>query len=172
MRLGATEILTVELALGELVGLPLTDMWRYVGFQRFEFGEQKPHLNRKGKETTSADYALVARGFWRIVGPDGFELDSDHFGEPRTDQHALPFYESLGEEDPPRVEGVGVREDGEISVEMSRGYVLSVRPWDEEPPEDADWSAREIWRYMPPEEGPRGHLVLDGDGLGWSGERN
>ncbi|GEM_PF-1893870 len=172
MKLSPTEVLTAELALSELVGLPLTDMWRYIGFQRFEFGEQKPHLNRKGEETSSADYVLVARGVWRIVGPDGFELSSDHFGDPRTDEHALPFYESLGEEGPPRVEGIVVRVDGEISIAMSKGYSLTVRPWDEEPPEGASWSEREVWRYMPPEGDPRGHLVLDDEELGWSGGRD
>ena len=45
-------MLTIELALGELVGLPLSDMWRYAGCQKFEFGEQRPHLNRDGEETT------------------------------------------------------------------------------------------------------------------------
>ena len=40
--------------LASLVGLPLTDMYRY-GCQKFEFGEQKPYIDEDGDELVGAD---------------------------------------------------------------------------------------------------------------------
>jgi hypothetical protein len=34
----------------EIIGLPLSDMWRYSGFQKFEFGKPDFHKNKKGEE--------------------------------------------------------------------------------------------------------------------------
>lgn len=164
MRLSEEERRATRETLSVLVGLPLSDMWRYMGCQKFEFGEQKPYLNRKGEETTWADWGLVANCDWRILGPGGFALTWEHFGPTpqRRDDHAGDFYDSL-ETDPPVVESVGVEEDGGLRFAMTGGYRLTLdpRPCDEDHSED--------WRFMPPD-GPRGHLVLGDEELSWSGE--
>lgn len=152
----------VQDALAPLVGLPISDMWRYAGCQKFEFGEQRPHLNRKGDETTWADWGLVVSCAWRIEGPNCFILSSDHFGETRTDDFAHDFYDSL-EDAAPVVEGVDVQNDGGFCLTLSKGYALDVQP-------DADVDPEyDRWRFMPPDGDPRGHLVMEGASLGWSG---
>lgn len=55
-----------------LVGEPLTDMRRYLGIQMFEFGEQKPFINRKGEEAEIAHNILHAMIPWEIIGPGFF----------------------------------------------------------------------------------------------------
>lgn len=146
-----------------LIGLPLSDMWRYMGCQKFEFGEQKPNLNRKGEATTWADWGLVVSGNWRIEGPQGFVLSWEHCGPTpeRRDDHADSFYEAL-DTSPPTVQSVEISEDGALRLQMSGGYLLGVDPraFDEDNVEEG--------RFMPPDD-PRGDLVLDNDGLGWSG---
>ena len=41
-------------------------MFRYLGFQKFEIGEQKPDVSDKGKEITVADYGLVVGAKWTV----------------------------------------------------------------------------------------------------------
>jgi len=161
MRLTGEERRSAKEALSALVGLPLSDMFRYAGCQKFEFGEQKPHLNRKGEEMTRADWGLVASCHWRIQGPSGFLLTWEDFTPARRDDHAMAFYGSL-KSDPPVVESVEVEEDGGLRIGMTCEYSLALDPsnYDEEYFED--------WRFMPPTDEPRGHLVL-GEDLSWSG---
>lgn len=165
MGLTEEEVGGVREALSAIVGQPLSDMWRYAGCQKFEFGEQRPFVNRKGEESTQADHGLVVSCDWSIEGPDGFRLGSEHFGRTPDlwDEHAKPFYESL-DDAPPVVESVDVQESGGLRIGMTRGYSLAVDP---DPPEE---DHIEDWRFMPREGDPRGHLALRWDGLGWSGD--
>ena len=157
------------MALAAQVGLPLSGMNRYNGFQRFSFGEWIPSRNLEGKEVLRSEMALVVGGEWRIEGREGFVLSSsEHFGDPRTDGHAMPFYRSLGEEGRPVVEGVEVHADGGLTVLLSGGYVLRVLPSAAEADKGVPWHSTEAWRFIPPENDPRGHLVLDARGLSWS----
>jgi hypothetical protein len=131
-------------------------MWRYAGCQKFEFGEQRPFINRKGEQTSEADWGLVVSSDWRIIGPDGFELSSEHFGEQRTDDHASSFYESLA--DGPVVVSIEVENNGELFFQMDRGYSLRVM---HSPEAEAD---EDQWRLMPPgDDSP--HLVLTKIGI-------
>jgi len=148
-------------ALSALVGLPLSDMWRYAGCQKFEFGEQKATVNRKGQDATRADWGLVASCFWRIDGPGGFSLTWEHFMPERRDGHAYPFYQLLGDE-PPVVESVEVKEDGGLRIGLTGGYLLALDPRSDLVEDLA------YWRFMPPEDDPRGHLVLGENELAWS----
>lgn len=150
-------------AVQELVGLPLTDMWRYGECQKFEFGEQKPCLNRRGEATTRAEWGLVVSCRWRVEGPNNFVLRSESFGpgQQRTDDHAGPFYQSLAEH-PPVVESVKVGEDGALRFLFTGGYSLAVVPVFP----DEDYS--EDWRLMTPDEDVRGHLVLINRRFEWS----
>ncbi len=70
----------IEQTLRPLVGLPLSDMGRFAGWQRFEFGPQKPFINTKEQEATKADYAIDVSCGWRIVGPEGIVVGSDDYG--------------------------------------------------------------------------------------------
>jgi len=160
MRFSEETRTAAQEAFSPLIGLPLSDMWRY-GSQKFEFGEQKPHLNRKGEETTWADWGLVVAGAWHLSGPNGFALSSEHFAPERHDEHAKDFYESLDDE-PPIVQTVEVLENGGLRIEMSRGYRLGIDP------RSTEEEYFEEWRLMPPNEA-QGHLVLDHGGLEWSG---
>ncbi len=164
MSLTQETIADANRALAGLVGLPLSDMWRYLGCQKFEFGEQKPHFNGKGEETTWADWGLVANCTWCIDGPNGFVLCSHHFGPTpaRRDDHTDPFYE-LFNTDPPVVEAVEMLDHGALRFQMSGSYSIALDP---EPPDEDHF---EDWRVMPPAEDPRGHLVLGEDRLEWSG---
>lgn len=164
MELSDLELETAREGLACLVGLPLTDMFRYLGFQKFEFDEQKPFLNRKGQPVTASDIGLVVGCWWQISGPDDFVLNSGHFpGEgPRTDQHAYAFYESLHEPNPPEVRRIEVDPNGGLEIALSKGLHLSLYG---RHPEDRD----DAWRFMPKEDDERGHLVLDSEGLSWTG---
>lgn len=155
------EVAEAQEALSILIGLPLTDMFRYFEFQKFEFGEQNPHLNDRGEETTWSDWGLVVACEWQVEGPDGFVLGHLHFGPgTRTDHNASSFYE-LMDSDPLVVEEVQVHLRGAASFRLTRGYSLVLDPRSRDV---------EYWRFMPPEGDPRGHLVFADDGLEWSGK--
>jgi len=148
-----------EAALRPLIGEPLTDMWRYAGCQKSEFGVQRPAKNRQGEEITLAELGLVVSCDWRILGPEGCVVSSDDFGhgESRRDTHAHPFYELIHRA-PPVVEEIKADDEGGLRIEMSAGYSLEVVPSLGIEPED------EQWRFIPGDK-EQGHLVLWGDGL-------
>lgn len=60
------------------VGLPLTDLWKPIFFV-FEFGEQKPFINSKGKEAMRSDLCLRVFAEWRIVQGTVVVLGSDDY---------------------------------------------------------------------------------------------
>lgn len=62
-----------------MVGEPLSEMFRAVG-QVFEFGEQRPDINRREEAITRGDFALkFIAGDWRVVQASRIILDSsDH----------------------------------------------------------------------------------------------
>lgn len=72
-----------------ICGQPLTGMWRPVG-QLFEFGVQKPSINRRGEPITRGDFDLKFIGAdWRVVHQGRIIMGSyDHDGEGR-------FYKSV-----------------------------------------------------------------------------
>ncbi|MCO5297393.1 MAG: hypothetical protein M9921_11090 [Fimbriimonadaceae bacterium] len=73
-----------------LVGLPLSDYWKPI-FHVFEFGEQKPKLNKRGVEITKADVSLNVECSWRIRCGTRYVMGSDDFEFPRSVQRvALP----------------------------------------------------------------------------------
>ncbi len=163
MALTVADLAHANETLQALVGLPLTDMWRYGEFQKFELGEQKPFVNRKGQAVTRADWGLVVNCKWRIEGPASFILCSDHFDseQGRQDSHAKEFYHSLRKV-PPVVRAVEVRANGELMLSFTNGYSLSMEPIENRDIDD------ENWRLMPPEEDSRSDLVLWSGYLDWS----
>jgi hypothetical protein len=150
----------IEAALQPLIGEPLTDMWRYAGCQKFEFGVQRLIQNDDGEEIRRADLGFVVSCAWRIDGPEGCVVSSADFGPEgsRRDTPAEPFYQLL-DEAPPVVEALEVSDEGALLFRMTPGYRLEVLPSAGLEPND------EHWRFMPG--GPaKDHVVLWGDGLG------
>lgn len=149
----------IEAALSPLIGEPLSDMWRYAGCQKFEFGIQRPRTNHEGEEITFADWGLVVSCSWRVIGPEGNVISSDEFGPggSRRDERARPFYALLGT-DSPAVESVVADDGGKLCIRMSGGYLLEVEPVSDMDPDD------EQWRFMPKDEEAR-HIVLWGEGI-------
>lgn len=147
----------IEQALHPLLGEPLSNMWRYAGCQKFEFGVQRPHKNRKGQTVTWADWGLVVTCAWCIRGPEGVIVSSDDFGPGRSrrDEKAYPFYDML-HDDPPIVETIVAGEDGTVHIQMTRGYTLDVRP--------KGGPDTEEWRFMPPDQRRR-HFVITSEGI-------
>ena len=149
----------VEQALQPIVGEPLTDMWRYAGCQKFEFGVQRPAKNDDGEEITLADWGLVVSCDWSVSGPAGRVVSSDDFGpgRRRRDKRAHPFYDSLRTE-PPVVECIEADEEGALFIQMGRRILLTVRP------DPKIGGIDEQWRFMPKDKAER-HFVLCGDGI-------
>jgi len=134
-----------ETAMTALIGQPLTDMWRYMGFQRLEFGEQKPAKNRKGEDITRSDWGLVLGGYWQIASADGFTLSDAHFGpdKERRDDHADGLYNRLSE-NPLQVLSIELALNGNLRVELTDRFTLSANTVD-----FSDW-LNEYWRFDAP----------------------
>lgn len=147
----------IERVLLPLIGLPLTDMWRYVGHQKFEFGVQRACKNHKGQDITRADWGFVVAGSWRITGRMGIIVSSDDFGpdNSRRDVDAYPFYE-MPEEAPPIVEAIEASDDGAVCFRMTGEYTLEA--WSDGEPD------AEQWRFMPKDR-TRKHFVLTTEGI-------
>ena len=131
-------------------------MSRFVGWQRFEFGPQKPSVNRKGEAITLADYAIHAVCPWRIVGPEGIVVGSEDYGpdSERRDEQARPFLRTLAET-PPVVHSLQADAVGSIRLEMTGGYRPDILPMGGCPDEQ--------WLFLTPGEGT---WVLDERGFG------
>lgn len=119
----------IEEVLHSLVGLPLSYMGRFVGWQRFEFGPQKPFINKKGQEATKADYAIHVACGWRIVGLEGIIVGSDDYGpgSERHDDQGKPFFRMLAQSSPV-VESVSADDVGSVHLALTGGYRLDVLP--------------------------------------------
>ena len=148
------------------------------GWQRFEFGVQKPAVNHIGEPITLADYALHVACAWRIVGPKGIAVGSfDYYfdgespleqrhdfwdgpGQTLRDRRGYEFFDLLHKE-VLVVSEVGVDSVGSLHVAMAEGYVLDVLP--------VDSTYEEHWRLLPPGKNVP-HFVLSGEGGEWAPE--
>ncbi len=70
----------IEAALQPLVGESLSDMMRYGGCQKFEFGKQLPKKNRKGEDVAVGEWGLVVSCDWRIKRSNEIIVSCDDFG--------------------------------------------------------------------------------------------
>jgi hypothetical protein len=130
-----------------IVGLPLTDMWRFGGFQVFEIGPQLPFVNKKGQQITRAEMSFHILAEWSLQKPS-FGLSWEHFGDPRSDGFAKDFYLSLSSS-PPVISDVKIFADGSLRVQFEDQLVLHVEALREEGLE---------WRFLPGES--EDHLVV------------
>lgn len=154
-----------------MIGLELSDMWR-AGFQIFEFGPQVPFINRKGEESLKAEHCFHVSGDWFIRGPDEFTLRASHFHGDRSDGFAKAFYARM-DSSPIRIELVKVELDGGLRFACTDGFQIAFLNQPAEAPHQSSGESEgedgfERWRYLPPEDDLRGHLVLDSNGLKWS----
>ena len=119
----------IEQAFQPLLGLPLSDMSRFSGWQRFEFGPQRPHANRRGDDVTWADHALHVACGWRIIGLEGIVVGSDDYDSAteRQDEHARPFFKRLVDA-PPLIETVRADMTGSVHIEMTDGFSVDIMP--------------------------------------------
>lgn len=151
----------IEAALLPLLGEPLTDMWRYAGFQRFEFGVQRP-AEKGAKGVTHSDWGFVVGCDWQISGPDGVIVSAADFGnESRTDDRAYPFYKLLADQ-PPVLQKLEAEANGALRFEFSGDYLLEVTP--EDTAGDDEPSTLEHWLFLPRDR-RKTRYTLYGDGL-------
>lgn len=76
--------------LSKIVGLPLSDIWRALG-QVFEFGEQRPFVNKKGDPATRSDFSVKFLDVWRVTrGPAIVFGSGDHRGKRRFYDRKTP----------------------------------------------------------------------------------
>lgn len=154
----------IEKRLVCLVGKRFSDMMRYAGWQRFEFGEQKPTINRKGRSLRTSDLAIAAACHWRITQNGNPVVSADDFGpdRERRDDSAMPFYAALPDKGP-IIERLTVGERGELLFVCSDGISLEIdatRPlhtwlWENE---------NALWRFLSGDKNDWG-LVLTTDGI-------
>lgn len=164
VRLTSYELSLMRDALRNLLGEPLTNMVRVSTAQYLRFGVEKPCKDYKGEDDTRSDWGLMIGGscHWRFEGPNGFKLGTDDFGPDKDlhDEHADDFYDRLGD-DPLVIRSVEVLLNGTQIFALSDGYSLTIRM-----PEGVGRYG-EPWRFMPPRDDFRGHLVLTEFGLKW-----
>lgn len=149
-----------------LVGLPLTDIWRPI-WQCFEFGEQKPALNKKGDEITRADYSVTLTGDWAVTlgslvvmgsgdhKSNGKRRFYDRVTPPREPEardrwkRAKAFFQLI-EEAKLIVESILVTPSGLILISLSDGYVIQGMQCNADNSELFDWSdePNQVFMYV------------------------
>jgi hypothetical protein len=154
----------IERALGQLIGEPLTGMFRFAGIQAFRFGVLRPGKNYKGEDVMRVDRSLHVSCSWRIMGLEGAVVSSEDFGRngARNDEYAHPFYHLINSH-PLLVEAIEADEHGAIRLQLSRGYSLEVQPDEPEDEPDED-STGEQWRFLPKDKRRR-QLVITSKGI-------
>ncbi len=143
----------IEAALTPLIGEPLTDMWRYIGFQKFEFGLQKPFMNRKGIEVSKADHGLVTNGEWKLTDPEGKSISRQDFESSHVPPNpaVLAFLENLLDR-APKVTEITTGPRSYVKVFMTEGFSLELSFLS---------SARGCeWRYISPDRSSDHFVVM------------
>src|SRR5579862_6859429 len=148
----------IKSVLSPLVGKPLTDMWAY-GCWKFEFGPQVPFINRKGQESSHADWRFVIECSWELAKDRGWSISSAQleYVDGRLPDEARDLVRPLREElasAAPVLQSIEATDEGEVLFRLQQGYTLRVVPDRLVSDERA-----EQWRYMP--SGDASHFVLD-----------
>ena len=149
----------IEDALRSIIEQPLTDMWRYGGMQKFEFGEQRSHTNRRGEQVTRADLGLVVSCNWQITSKTGTIISQEDFvndKEPRPSRVTSMLHELLSAK--PTVINVLADNSGAVRLNLSGGYYLELSP------DSTDSERDELWRFMPSKESEP-HFVVTASGI-------
>src|SRR5947209_17009605 len=158
-------------ALSQVVGLPLTAVWRAADMRAFQFGTLRP-VDRG----SVGDFALHVRCPWRIEGPDGIVTGRLDLWEPVDDN--APFDENWDYEKSPNlqdarlerwlernessvvVKSVDADDFGGAAISFGQGFVLRLFP---------AGTRGEDWRlFQPKTDAP--HLVISGGAVEPEGE--
>lgn len=143
-----------------LIGQPLSDMFRYAGLQRFDFGEQRPSVNSKGLPNTISDWGLVVGCNWQIDGPDGFRLQqADYRSGPGPEGPNIHEFFEMLEKDPPKLLSYELDALGTLTMVLERGYQLRV--------EACSSSGWEQWRLVPQRTEAHIHLIYRDGRVMW-----
>lgn len=98
---------------------------------------------------------------WELTAADGTHLSSNDYG-PRGARHreheTLPFLDALLTT-LPTVDRIEASDNGAVTLHLTDGYVLSIRPCD--PPDEPGTT---LWRFMPKDDNER-HFVVAAGGI-------
>lgn len=136
----------IESTLAELVGQPLTEMWRYAGRQVLEF----------------APSSLVLSCDWQLWHGIEIVLASTDFCPERRDGDAGGFYDMLATQ-PPSVEQLTVLEKGALRLSLSSGHVVEVIPTAWVGDDSEAFLPGEQWRFLT-DSSPDEQLVITTSG--------
>jgi hypothetical protein len=155
-----------------LVGQPFNRGMRAADMEMFEFGEERPWIDKLGRNRMNGDIELHVQASWRIVRgdrivagysdyrdpPDGIEreaFDRTRGDRIRRDELLDAFHAERA--DPRRsVRSVDVRPTGDLTITLDDGSRLELRP-------DSTGIHDEYWRLFTPG-GPR-DVVVGGWGV-------
>ena len=151
LLLNETQLADVQEVLDLYIGKPLSNMLRYVGFQRFGFGAPVKEKNRKGEIVDVVQWAIVV-----------------NFEPEHNDDHAKPFYADLGRHEI-IVESISAQSSGKIEIWFGDGHHLSISPEQTQEMSEChpDDFGAEHWRIMTPTDESGGTGVLRYSGLEW-----
>ena len=116
-------------SLNILVGQPLSEMWRYANFQRFEFGTQYSFINRKGEKAKRSDLLLDVSCQW-LITHNKIELlsASDYVNGKSARAIEASWFFNVLKNDPPCVTAVYVNEKEDLTIELDHGFILYILP--------------------------------------------
>src|SRR6266571_2122201 len=83
--------ITAELRV--LIGQPMSDCWRAINMQIFEFGQQRPTVNRKGQDIEVADLKLHVQCRWRLVDGATIVFGRDDLDYPADESISLDDFD-------------------------------------------------------------------------------
>jgi hypothetical protein len=163
----------IEQTLSLLVGLPLTNIYRTLNLEMFDFGEQRTVLTRQGQEKKVGKYALHVQCAWRITNStrvvvasrdrwymgDGSKDIPDDFDWSlpgnRCDKRISSFLEANAAE-PLVIESIEADHVGGTKLRLTNGFALEIFP--------DDSFDDEYWRFFQPSTSTE-HFVVTGAGI-------
>jgi hypothetical protein len=162
---------TIDAAIAVLVGKPLSGTSRVLDMEMFEFGEQVPFTDRRGRARTIGEYRLHVQCSWRIVragtilmgyadltepprGVAAEDFDPNTGAKTRRDELMARFLEdtSLAGRAVTRQESTPY---GDVRLTFRDGSRLELFP-------EASAGENESWRLLMPD---GSHIVMSGAGL-------
>jgi len=162
--------ITAELS--RLIGEPISDCWRAVNMQIFEFGPRRHMTNRKGEAIEASDIRLHIQCRWRFVASNRILFgrdDLNYSADPSIpddefdwDKHASALdvkqrtWFSQHHDEPPKVVSVKGDNFGGFRIELAGGVALECLPCDSQ--------HGEHWRLLGHRE-DGSHFVINGDGV-------
>ncbi|MBL8067522.1 MAG: hypothetical protein JNM28_03660 [Armatimonadetes bacterium] len=125
--LSPQELAQIQSVLDRFVGLPLTDAWGRWQEMRFEFGEQRPFIDRGGEELKRSGCYLEAESRFKILGLRGGALDESTFydGEDCLTPLSREFMAGV-QSGKWTFESGEVFPDGRIGVRLSDGLLIEL----------------------------------------------